>query len=294
MSSKTSKVIKMTLKKLVQVHFNPHLNVEKLRIDDFDRPSPMAKKHCRAEDFRLGTIRGSWLFPLHKKSNKIILYFHGGGYVCGPSILQWRMLSHISSETGCTSLMINYRTAPEHQYPAAIDDMDNVYEFLAESFNREHIIFMGDSAGGGLALGLAMKLRDLNKQMPGKLVLLSPWLDVSMNNPETAGQIELDHMLAVPGLVEAGDLYRGTEKNDNPYISPVKGNLSNLPPVYLMIGTHDLLLPDCRILRRRALAAGMDLLYEEWDEMFHVWMLNVPYLPEAKEAVSKIINFIDP
>jgi len=292
MASRTSKMIKLTLKKLVQVHFSPHLNVEKLRTDDFKRPSPMTKKHCRSEEFKLGNIEGSWLFPLEKKSNKIMLYFHGGGYVCGPSILQWRMLSQICRETGSTALMVRYPIAPEHKYPAAINTMEEVYDYLSESIDREHIVFMGDSAGGGLALGLAMKLRDQKKPLPGKLILLSPWLDVSMENPEIEEQIELDHMLAVPGLKEAGSLYCGTEKKNNPYISPVRGDIQGLPPIYMMIGTHDLLLPDCRKFHKRAQQEGIYLKYEEWEEMFHVWMLNVPYLPEAKKAVEKIISWI--
>ncbi len=285
-------MLNLTLKKLVQVHFNPHLNVEKLRIESFVKPSPMARKQCLSEDFRLDEIQGSWLFPHKKKSNKIILYFHGGAYVYGPSILQWRMLSHISKSTGCTALMVNYRCAPEHPYPAAMEDMETVYDYLTNFMKSEQILFMGDSAGGGLALGLAMKLRDRKKQLPAKLILLSPWLDVSMTNKGIKGQAELDNMLAIPGLSEAGQMYCGKEDEKNPYISPVHGDIRDLPPIYLMIGTHDLLLPDCREFQRRAQEEGVSLKYEEWEEMFHDWMLNIPYLPEATEAVQKITRWI--
>lgn len=292
MASKISKMINLTLRKLIQVNFTPHLNVDRLRFDDFEKPSPMARKHCRAEDFELNGIHGSWLFPLKKKSNKIILYFHGGAYVCGPSIMQWRMLSHISRETGYTALMINYRCAPEHPFPAAMDDMEQVYDYLTQYMKSDQIIFMGDSAGAGLSLGLAMKLRDNKKNLPAKLVLLSPWLDVAMTNKEIEGQVELDNMLAIPGLKEAGEMYCGDNDIQNPYISPINGNIKGLSPMYLMIGTHDLFLPDCRIFHKRAQEGGLSLQYEEWEEMFHVWMLNIPYLPEAAEAVGKIIRWL--
>lgn len=290
--SKTSKMLNFTLKKLVQGNFNPHLNVEKLRMENFPKPSPMAKKNCFSEDFLLDKIQGSWLFPHEKKSNKIILYFHGGAYVYGPSILQWRMLSHISKASGYTALLIDYCCAPEHPYPAGMEDMEKVFDYLTHFLKSDQIIFVGDSAGAGLALGLAMKLRDRKKDLPAKLVLLSPWLDVTMTNKEIEEQADLDNMLAIPGLQEAGQMYRGKADPENPYISPVRGNIKGLPPMYLMIGTHDLFLPDCRKFHKRAQEEGISLKYEEWEEMFHDWMLNIPYLPEATKAVQKITMWI--
>ena len=292
MASMQSKMIKITLKKLVQTSLTPHLNVEKLRWDDFQKPSPSSRKYCHSEEVLIHGVNCYWMTPKIKQSDKIILYFHGGAYVCGPSLLHWRMAAQISHDTGYRSIMVNYRKAPEFPYPAAIDDMMNIYHDLLYYTEAENIIFMGDSAGGGLALSLAMKLRDLEQPLPLKIVLLSPWLDVTMGNPALPETRELDHMLAIPGLKEAGILY---SKNENPldsYISPLFGSLHNLPPTLLMIGTHDLLLSDCRTLKEKAEEFDFNLQYEEWEEMFHVWMLNVPYLPEAREAVSRIVEYI--
>jgi acetyl esterase/lipase len=285
-------MISLSLKKLVQSNFSPTLNIEKLRWDDFYKPSPSAKKNCNTEEVIIHGVNCYWMTPEKKKSEKIILYFHGGGFVCGPSLLQWRMLSHISKETGITSIMANYRMAPEHPYPAAMDDMMNIYRDLLLYREAENIIFMGDSAGAGLALSLAMKLRDEGISLPQKLVLLSPWLDVTMENPLIPEVEKLDQMLAVSGLVEAGKFYAGNENPLNPYVSPLFGTLEGLPPILLQIGTHDMLVCDCRILKEKADETGFFLNYEEWDEMFHVWMLNVPYLPEANRAVAKIEEFL--
>lgn len=292
MASLQSKMISLSLKKLVQSHFSPKLNVEKLRWDDFYKPSPSAKKNCSTEEVIIHGVSCYWMTPEEIQTDKIILYFHGGGFVCGPSLLHWRMLSQVSKNTGISSIMANYRMAPEHPYPAAIDDMMNIYEDLLRYRDANNIIFMGDSAGGGLALSMSMKLRDEEKPLPSKIVLLSPWLDVTMDNPLIPEVEDLDQMLAVSGLEEAGKLYSGNESPLNPYISPLFGSLIGLPPVLLQVGTHDLLICDCRILKEKADEAGFNLKYEEWDEMFHVWMLNIPYLPEAREAVSEIEKFI--
>ena len=292
MASAISRMIKLSLKKLVQSSFYPRLNIEKLRWDDFVTPSPSSRKYCSSNEDIIHGVPCYWLTPKSALSEKIILYFHGGAFVCGPSLLHWRMLSQISYDTGFRSIMVNYRKAPESPYPASMEDMMNVYNDLLSYTSGENIIFMGDSAGGGLALSMAMKLRDEEKLLPSKLVLLSPWMDITMENPSLPAIEEKDQMLAISGLKEAGDLYSQDIESYNPYVSPLFGSLKDLPPALLLIGTHDLLLCDSRILKEKAEETEYNLKYKEWDEMFHVWMLNVPYLPEAKKAVENIVDYI--
>ena len=292
MASIQSKMIEKSLKKLVQGCFVPHLKIKKLRIDDIKSPVPSTKRHCHSEEVVIHGVPCQWMTPKKGKSSKIILYFHGGAFVCGPSLLHWRMVAHIAHKTGFQAIMVNYRKAPEHPYPAAMDDFMNVYQDLLSYTDPENIIFMGDSAGGGLALSMAMKLRDMEFPLPSKLLLLSPWLDLTMNNPSLPEMEELDHMLAILGLKEAGNYYSSNDDPLSPYLSPLFGSLENMPKTMLMIGTHDLLLCDCRILKEKADEINFPLHYEEWEKMFHVWMLNVPYLPEAVKAVKGIIRFI--
>jgi len=293
MSSIESRMIKKSLKKLVQSSLVPHLDIPKLRFDDFQKPGPSTKRYCHSDEVIIHGVNCHWLTPKKVKSEKIILYFHGGAYVCGPSLLQWRMLAKVAHDSHCMAIMVNYRIAPEYPFPAGMDDMMDVYTDLLSYTETENIIFMGDSAGGGLALAMAMKLRDSERRLPSKLILLSPWLDVTMENPKLPEVEELDQMLALPGLIEAGEHYAGDTDRKESYISPLFGNLEGLPPSLLMIGTHDVLLCDCRILKEKSEETGYDLSYEEWDEMFHVWMLNVPYLREARAAVKRITEYIN-
>lgn len=288
-----SKMINKSLKKVVQGLFNDGLNLEKLRKDDFPEPGPLARKRSHIEKIENSGFKGHFIYPRKKEYGKTILYCYGGAYVSGPSLLHWRVLSRIAMSGLYRVLMVNYPKAPEHPYPAALNAVESAYlELLSDTKSRD-IFIMGDSAGGGLALALTMKLRDDNRPMPAGQVLLSPWLNVTMNNEATKQQIELDNILALPGLAEAAEYYRGEEDPKNPYISPLFGNLEGLPPTLLMIGTLDLLLPDCRDFRKRAESASMDLTYEEWKDMFHVWMLNTPYIPEANEAISRILEWLD-
>jgi len=286
-------MVNKTLKKMVQVLFNDGLKLEKLRIDDYPEPGPLARKRCRIEPYRTDKAVGHWIYPRKGDFQKTILYCHGGAYVSGPALLHWRLMSHMAQDGPFRLLMINYPKAPEKPYPAALNAVDSAYRRLLDDTDPKDIVIMGDSAGGGLALALAMRLRDRGGKLPGQLVLLSPWLNVAMDHKDTEKQVELDNMLALPGLSVAAAYYRGEEELKAPYISPLFGNLEGLPPTLLMIGTLDLLLPDCREFRKKAKSAGMDLTYEEWDDMFHVWMLNTPYIPEANEAVSRILSWLN-
>lgn len=273
--------------------FSDGLKLEKLRKDDFPEPGPLARKKCLIEKIDTTGFYGHWIYPRKSDFKKTILYSHGGAYVSGPSLLHWRVLSHLVLTDNYRVLLVNYPKAPEHPYPAALNAVESAYLKLLEDTAPDDIVIMGDSAGGGLTLALAMKLRDEGKTLPSRLVLLSPWLNLAMDNEETPKQAERDNMLALPGLADAASSYRGTEELQNPYISPLFGSLEGLPPTLLMIGTLDILLPDCREFRRKAEAASLDLTYEEWEGMFHVWMLNIPYIPEAVEAVSRILNWLN-
>jgi acetyl esterase/lipase len=286
-------MINKSLKKMVHGLFSNGLKLEKLRKDDFPEPGPLARKRCHIEEFHTETAKCHILYPRKKDFKKTILYCHGGAYVSGPSLLHWRMLSHLALTGSYRIFMVNYPKAPEHPYPAGLNAVDEIYDGLVKETDSENIIVMGDSAGGGLALALAMKWRDEGKSLPGRLVLLSPWLNIAMDNKETEEQAELDNMLALPGLGEAANYYSQGRDLKDPYLSPLFGDLTGLPRTILMIGTLDILLPDCRDFRKKAETAGLDLTYEEWDQMFHVWMLNSPYLPEANEAVSRILEWLD-
>ena len=151
---------------------------------------------------------------------------------------------------------------------------------------------MGESAGGGLALGFSMFLRNENKNQPSQLILLAPWLDVSMNNPDILAVDKKDKILGIKGLQMAGIGYAGQTKLDNYKVSPIYGGLADLPQISIFVGTHDLLLADARKLKENADKSGVSINYFEYPKMFHVWIL-LNKLKEAQVATSQIISLIN-
>jgi acetyl esterase/lipase len=233
------------------------------------------------------------LKPPVKTNNRKIIYLHGGAFISGPVRFHWQMLGRMCEMSGSEILVVLYRKSPEHIYPAQMNDLMSVYDHLRRSIDPSNIIFMGDSAGGGLAAAAAQKLRDDGMPLPGKLVLLSPWLDLLLTNPEIPKLEKKDKFLDRSSVASSGRRYAGMHNPQHPYLSPVYGNLAGLPPTLLMIGTMDLLLFDSRKYRDKAIEAGVELDYQEWDNMFHDWMCLTSILSEAEESVKHITGFLE-
>jgi monoterpene epsilon-lactone hydrolase len=232
------------------------------------------------------------------KNNKKIIYFHGGAYTDELILFQLEMAIDIAKRAGSSLYLVQYRLVPEHLFPAPIEDGMSVYLKLLESFNADEIVFMGDSAGGGLALGLAGKLRDDHLPLPAQLVLIAPWLDVECDNPEMPALDDLDPMLSVDGLGQSGINYVGhnnLSELDNPYASPLLlEGLGDLPPSLLFIGKNEILYPDALLFKNKALAQNMDLTFIEVNGGFHVWLAAPAWLvPESAKARNQIASFIN-
>ncbi|MEZ5007667.1 MAG: alpha/beta hydrolase fold domain-containing protein [Chitinophagales bacterium] len=236
--------------------------------------------------------------PREIKNDKIIVYFHGGAYRDEMLLFQWDMAIDIARKAGSPVYVVDYRLVPDHIFPAPIEDGMAVYNKLLESFEANQIVFMGDSAGGGLALGLAGKIRDENKPLPAQLILISPWLDLEGDNPEMPDYDDLDLMLSVEGVQQGGIDYVG-ENNlhqlDNPYGSPLLlNNLNDFPPVLLFIGTYEILYPDAILFKEKAEAQGMNITTVAVDGGFHVWLAAPAALvPESWQSRKQIASFIN-
>ena len=291
MESLQSRLIKLLLPSLVKSAYYPTLNVPKARVADVPQPSPGMVKGCSVVAVSRGGVPCLDLVPAKLLSDKILIFFHGGGYVSGPNEWQWRMLAYLCRATGRRGIMVDYRLAPEHLFPAALDDMMAVYRELLKTVPAADICFLGDSAGGGLVMSAALRIKQEQLPLPARLVLLSPFLDTTVSNPAMAALEPVDKALALPGVLAAAKMYAGAHDPKHPYLSPVYGDLAGLPPILLMIGTHDILMPDCRVFKAKAEAAGVALHYEEWDKMFHVWMGVLPILPEARRAIRVVLDF---
>ena len=230
-----------------------------------------------------------WFTNDGNAKDSIILYIHGGAFVNQPSPLHWRYVDKIARSTGTPLVMAVYPKAPVHQFTEAYDFLMAVYSEMLD-FGYTNIIFMGDSAGATLSIGLAMWLKEQNKPMPSKLVLLSPCVDMTLENSEILYVKQHDPMLAVPGILEIGKEWSGGADLCDYRLSPIYGDLSELPPTLLLIGSYEILCPDARKFKELADRAGAPLSYREYPKMFHVFP-GFP-IPEADKANKEIFEFI--
>ncbi len=225
--------------------------------------------------------------PKGKKSGKYVLFLHGGGYINNIFHQHWKFIAQIIRETNCTFIVPDYPLAPAANYKDAFTMLDAIYSAILSKTSASDIILMGDSAGGGLALALAEKQKKESLPQANQIILLAPWLDVRMTNPEIKEIEQQDVTLRVDNLVVAGKAWAGTSSTDNYLISPINGSLEGLSRISIFIGTHDILLADCRKLKSLLKQKGIPMNYFEYPKMFHDWMMLVS-LKESKCAIAQI------
>ena len=226
--------------------------------------------------------------PREGGREKRILYLHGGGYVNSFASQHWSFMSRLVDRLQCTVIAPNYPHAPEHYVHDVFEFLLPLYSELAESVGGDNVTLMGDSSGGGICLALAQRLREEGLPQPRRIVLLAPWLDVSMSNPEIAEADKIDPFLDAGSLKYAGAMYARDVDLKNYLVSPLYGSMRGLAPVTLFIGTCDILFPDCRKLRDLAAAEGVQIDYREYEDMLHDWMLIS--LPESKQVLREIVD----
>ena len=256
------------------------------RLDDKPSKKVYDKHRVSTREVKGRTV---WtIAPKERAAEKHILYLHGGGYVNGFSKFHWRFIANLVGELNCTVVAPDYPLTPEYRVGDVFDLVLPLYEELLGAAGASNLIVMGDSAGGGMGLALAMLARDRGIAQPSDIVLLSPWLDVTMTNPDAEKIDRFDPFLDLSGLRYLGEIYAGEMSPTNYLVSPIYGSLESLAPIMLLIGTHDLFVADCRKFRDRAEAEAIRIDYHEYEEMIHVWML-IPS-PEEKKAAKAIVD----
>lgn len=250
-------------------------------------------KGLKCELVDAGGVRAAWLIPGCVREDRVLLYFHGGGYVIGSIASHREMAASLAASAGCAALIVDYRLAPEHAFPAALQDALASYRWLlSKGFDPGSIVLAGDSAGGGLAVSLMTSLRDSGEPLPAAAVLLSPWTDLAMTGESIRTKAGRDPRLHESELRRWADWYRGTADSKHPLISPQYGDLTGLPPIYIQVGTAEMLLDDARRLAEKARACGVSMKYDEWEGMFHVFQVFAPMgVPESREAVAKFGDY---
>ncbi|MBN8048774.1 alpha/beta hydrolase [Paraclostridium bifermentans] len=198
----------------------------------------------------------------------------------------------ISNTTGLKVLSVNYSLAPENPFPKAIEDVQNIYEYLIEEgYTSDQIVIVGDSAGGGLALATVIKLRDLKADLPAALGLFSPWVDLTLKGDTIETLKDFDNVLSKRQLEGAAKIYAEKQELTNPLISPVFADLKNCPPMMILTGGREILLSDSINLARKATLDNTTVNFIVWDKLDHVFAVD-SNLPESKEAIEILGKFL--
>ncbi|HVZ67877.1 MAG TPA: alpha/beta hydrolase [Rhizomicrobium sp.] len=282
------KVVRLTMKR----RFRRNPSVMELRAIMAQMPIRPAPRHIRVETVELDGIAAELLTSRSANENRALLYIHGGGFVAGVPAnhrpLTWRLAEGV----GVPVYAIDYRLAPEHPHPAALDDCVTAYRaLLAKGLSPENIAIGGDSAGGNLTLATALKLKALGLPLPAALVCLSPVTDHE-GFESRIENIKRDAMFDARMIPTVSPLYCPDTDPADPFISPYRGDVSGLPPTLFHCSRDELLRDDSIRMAEKMKAAGVDTTIEVWPGVFHVWQVTADVLPEAKRAVANIVNFL--
>ena len=210
----------------------------------------------------------------NRENNKYILYFHGGSYVAKATQNHWNFLEKIVKDTGYEVIMPDYPLTPKYNYKDVYNMVEPLYKEIVEKVGKNNLIIMGDSAGGGLALGLYEKLAEDNIENPIKTILISPWLDVRLENTEIKEIEKNDNILNKEVLKLAGIAYAGEDGINSYLVNPIDGDLSKLSNIKIFIGTYDILYPDCKLLKERAEKVNEDVEIMEYARAKHIWLID--------------------
>ena len=229
-----------------------------------------------------------------QKTNKVILYLHGGSYVAETSSDHWNFLEKVVNDTGATIILPDYPLTPKYTYKDVFTMITPLYKEIIEEVDINNLILMGDSAGGGMALALAERMGEENIQMPNKTILISPWLDVRLQNPEIDEVQKRDKELSKETLKLAGVAYAGEDGIDNYLVNPIDGNLSKLKNVTILTGTNDILNPDVHVLQEKAKQIGVNIEIKEYESAGHIWIINNNSSEElVQKGYEDFINLVN-
>jgi acetyl esterase/lipase len=238
-------------------------------------------------------VPAEWVTAAGVGDGRALLYLHGGAYQIGSPATLRHLVALLSGVAQARALSLDYRLAPEHPFPAAVDDAAAAYRWLvAEGTDPARIAVAGDSAGGGLALGTLVALRDAGEPMPAAAVLLSPWTDLALTGESLRTRAAVDMMVKPGSMHQTAAAYLAGEDPRHPYASPLYADLRGLPPLLIQVGDAEIILDDSTRVAARAREAGVDVTLEVWDEMPHVFHAFAGLLPESDQAIERIGDWL--
>ncbi len=242
-------------------------------------------------------LKGEWIEPVDKyrreATSRVILYLHGGGYCFCSAATHRSIASALAVGVEARTFLPDYRLAPEHPFPAAIDDAVIAYGYLlAEGVQPGRIVICGDSSGGGMALSTLFKLRDVDLPLPAGAVLFSPWTDLALTGASLATNEESDVMLTKIALETFSRYYLDGNLAEHHFASPLYGDFSGVPPLFIQTSDTEILLDDAVRVAEKASLTGVQVNFKIWSGLPHAWPTMTPYLPEAKAALKEATDFI--
>lgn len=293
MASIKSKIFSLIIRVLIKGKLSKEMTTGRIdRSRDVPSPPVKLKKKFNVDSKLVNSHEVFTLSPSKKRVQKVILYLHGGAYVHDFTKQHWGFIEDLLDALGCTVIAPNYPLAPDNTYQDSFELLEEVYSEVVGQTDPNDLIVMGDSAGGGLALALAQRVREIDLPQPSQVFLLSPWLDITMSNPELKEIEDRDPFLDIKGLLLAGKAYAGGEDPINYLLSPLYGNMEGLGQISIFAGTNDILYADAKRLKYVCDAKGININYHVFDEMIHCWMLL--RLPESKLVIKQISQQIMP
>ncbi len=238
-------------------------------------------------------FRGEWVSRPSSRADRIVLYLHGGAFCLGSPASHRNLIAHVCARAGARALSLDYRLAPEHPFPAALEDTLEAYRYLRRSgIAPERIAFAGDSAGANLVLAALIALREAGEPLPAAGVCISPPTDLTGASESLTARARLDPVVSVGSVTPLLRAYVGSASPKDPLISPLLADLHGLPPLLIHVGTREILHDDSLRFARKAREAGVDVTLEVGEELWHVWHASVPYVPEAGAAIRSIGRFL--
>jgi len=262
-------------------------------LEELARLAPLSKD-VKLENLDVGGVPAAWMITPRVSKDHAILYLHGGGYVEGSITSHQDLAQRISKISEIRVLILDYRLAPEHPFPAALEDSITAYEWLINSagYNPKNLIIAGDSAGGGLTIATLVKLRDQGVPLPAAAVCLSPWTDLALTGDSIKLKVDEDPFVSPYELMFYARLYLGKTDAKNPLASPLYAKLKGLPPLCIQVGSAEVLLDDSTRLAKRARDEGVKVQLDVWDDMIHVFQAFAVMAPESIDGINKIGKFI--
>ena len=273
----------------------------------FDKPLEKLRSQMRFSNFvalkpfdvrvqpeRIGNVPVEWYYPkTQSRAQTCMVYLHGGAYVAGSISTHRAMLMHWAKIMQVAICSVEYRLAPEHRFPAGLDDAMTVYQTLhARGFKASDMVIGGDSAGGGLALATLLRLRDEGVELPAGACLIAPWTNLAESEENGLRRMkERKEGWLTPNLRIYGIEYAGTESLSHPYVSPQFGEMHGLPPLCIHIGENEFLFEDAQRVTDKARAAGVPVEFKEWQDMWHVFHALTPISPTATQALREFSEF---